>query len=113
MGLLEEYALSKLEEERIKAKIQELQPFVVQALMDEGLKKKEASFGTFTIKVTIPKTYEYSDETKAIEEKAKFAQAELEDAQEAERKAGTVKIIEGMPKENLVFNKPKIEKETK
>ena len=112
MGFLEEYALCKLEEEKIKAKIQELQPFVAQALMNEGLKKKETSFGTFTIRVTIPTTYEYSAETKALEEKAEFAIAELEDAQEAERKAGTVKIIEGMPKENLVFNKPKLEKET-
>ena len=75
----------KIEEKKIKARVEELNPLVKKDIIDSGLDKLPTNFGNFTIKRV--KKWAYSP---AVE----IAKKTLDDLKAAEEATGTATFVE-------------------
>ena len=83
--ILKEYAGLKIEEKRIKARVEELNPIIKKEILDAGLDKLPTNLGNFNIKKV--KRWTYSP---AIDE----AKKRLDDLKAEEEATGTATFVE-------------------
>ncbi len=82
---LKDYARLKIEEKAIKARLEELNPIIRQAMSDEGVDKIPTNQGNFSIKKT--KRWTYSSDVIALKES-------LDKRKSDEEKDGTATFVE-------------------
>lgn len=68
--LLQEYADLKVEEKRIKARIDELNPEIKQSIVDAGADKIDMEVGTFLL--VIKKKWKYSEKVTTLDNQLKL-----------------------------------------
>lgn len=80
-NIFEEYAILEAEEKAIKAKKEQLRPFILKRMIDDGIDKLETSVGKFSISKL--KKWEYPAQVTELEDKYKAAKALSESTGEA------------------------------
>jgi hypothetical protein len=80
-NLYEEYAVLDAEIAALELKKEQLRPFILQKMIDEGIDKMETSVGKFSISKR--KTWTYPEEVMEIGEEFKSAKAKAESTGEA------------------------------
>lgn len=75
-NIYEEYAAVDAEIKALTVKKEQLRPFIVQKMIDEGVDKLETSLGKFTI--TPLKSWTYPEEVVELGEEFKAAKAKAE-----------------------------------
>lgn len=83
--ILKEYAELKIEEKRIKARVEELNPIVKKEIIDAGLDKLPTNLGNFNIKKTKRWTY-----TEAVT----LAKQSLDELKVSEEASGIATFVE-------------------
>ena len=83
--LFKEYAELKIEEKKVKARVEELNPIIRKEILDMGLDKLPTSLGNFNIKKVKRWTY-----TPAVNE----AKQRLDELKAAEEATGTATFVE-------------------
>lgn len=80
-NLYEEYAAIDAEEKAIKLKKEQMRPFIIKRMVEEGIDKIETSLGKFSL--TSNKTWTYPEEVVELGEEFKAAKAKAESTGDA------------------------------
>ena len=81
-NIYEEYAAVDAEIKALETKKEQLRPFIIKGMIDEGVEKLETALGKFSISQL--KKWTYPEEVIEIGEKFKAAKAKAESTGEAE-----------------------------
>lgn len=80
-NIFEEYAMLEAEISAREAKKEQLRPFILQAMIEKGIKKQETSVGSFSVSKL--KKWSYPEKVVKLNEEYKAAKAKAESTGEA------------------------------